>query len=97
MLPLQYDLRRATLLHVRRNGDARDREAHQLPLAAPQAPHRIAHQEDIFQVLRAQRASTKSLARAKLALNRNTLPGMDAQKHLITRAVRGVWPHRTTL
>jgi hypothetical protein len=60
-------------LDARRERQARDREAHQLALTAAEAAHGIAHQQNLCEVVAAQRGPPEGLAGAELALDRNAV------------------------
>lgn len=60
-------------LDARRKRQARDGEADQLALTAAQATDGIAHQQNLREVITAQRRPPEGLARAELALDRNAV------------------------
>jgi hypothetical protein len=63
----------STRLDARRKRQARNREADQLALAAAEATDGIAHQQNLREVITAQRRPPKGLAGTELALDRNAV------------------------
>ena len=60
-------------LDARRERQARDREADQLALTAAQATDGIAHQQNLREIITAQRGPPEGLAGTELTLDRNAV------------------------
>jgi len=78
-------------LDARRKRQARDREADQLALTAAQTPHRIAHQQNLREVIPAQCRPPEGLAGAELALDRNAVKRVQSKiRGVAARGVRAL-------
>jgi len=81
-----------------RERETGDGEAHQLALTAAQAADRIAHQEDLAEVIATQGGASKSLAGTELALDRNPVARVQSEiRSMSGRGMRMLFPSALTI
>jgi len=68
----------ASGFYAGRDGKARNGVANHLALTAAEATDRIAHQQNLWEVLAAERGAAEALAGTELTLNRYAVVGVEA-------------------